>query len=136
MEINRIIAVDPGKDKCGVAVVTRAGAVEHKEIAATGAVVDKIGALLKPGGVGAVAVGAGGGGAALAERLRGLFPDMTIETVEEKNTTRQARDRFFAENPTKRFLAVFPLSLFLPQPVVDDYAAVIIGERFFRSLGE
>lgn len=130
------MAVDPGKHKCGVAVMDGAGGVLEKAILRREVFVEGVREILsRHPGAGTFAVGGGTTSGEVLALLRENFPGAATAVVEEKNTTRLARERFFAENPRKRRLRIFPLSLFLTQPEVDAYAAVVIGERFIESGG-
>ncbi|MFH1538862.1 MAG: hypothetical protein ABIH66_07870 [bacterium] len=136
MKTKMFVAIDPGRHKCGVAVMDGDGGVVEKLIVRRDALGDEIKNLLsRHPGVEAFAVGSGTGGGGAAALLRENFPGIGTSVVEEKDTTRLAKERFFRENPGKRYLGIFPLSLFLPQPEVDEYAAVVIGERFLKSGG-
>lgn len=132
--MKNFIAIDPGREKCGVAVMDGEGGVAEKAIIPRSRVGEKIKELLeRHPGVDEFAVGGGTGGGELLELLKKNFPGLRATAVEEKNTTLLARDRYFLEHPEKRYLRVFPLSLFLRQPEVDAHAAVVIGERYLKG---
>lgn len=131
--IEFVIAVDPGTGKCGMAVLTAEGRVVER------AVVERREALVRleewvrryPGselvvgdGTGARAFLAEIGGAGLA--VRG------VHLVDEHLTSVEARRRYFAENPRRGWRRLLPWTLQSPPVPVDDYVAVILGERFLR----
>ncbi|GEM_PF-240691 len=63
-----------------------------------------------------------------------FLKDINIITVSEMDTTLEARDLYFSENPPKGLMKLLPKGLRVPERAVDDFAAVIIGKRFLNSL--
>lgn len=134
LAVKLFAAIDPGRRKCGVAVMDGAGRTLEKTILRRDVFEEGMKELLsRHAGVEAFAVGSGTAGGEVAALLRKIIPGVEIVFVEEKDTTRLAKEIFFRENPKKRYLGVFPFSLFLTQPEVDAYAAVAIGKRFLRG---
>jgi hypothetical protein len=53
--------------------------------------------------------------------------------VPERDTTRRARERYFADHPPRGWRRLIPLSLQTPSVPIDDYAAWIIAEQFLAG---
>ena len=59
--------------------------------------------------------------------------DKKIVLFPEKFTTLDARKRYWIENPPKGLWKLVPEGLRLPPRPYDDYAAVLLGERFLEN---
>ena len=64
--------------------------------------------------------------------LYDINPDLVIRIGDERNTTYEARDRYFADHPPCGLWRLVPLGMQSPPCPVDDYAAQLIGERYLR----
>jgi RNase H-fold protein (predicted Holliday junction resolvase) len=136
-----VLAIDPGRDKCGVAVVTPAAPdADRFEIDYRGVVaVDELPALLarlverfRP----AVVVVGNGTNSAQITRFAEGATGVSVVIVDERFSTIAARKRFFEENPPRGWRKLIPLSLQTPGRPYDDYVAVILAEEYLRSHGE
>ncbi len=126
-----VIAIDPGREKCGVALVSSTGQVGFRAVVATTDVVAVVERLVKEHTVRCVLVGAGTASTPLMRQLRARLT-VEIARVDERFSTLEARRRFFAENPPKGWRRWIPLSLQVPPVAYDDYAALLIAERYFQ----
>jgi RNase H-fold protein (predicted Holliday junction resolvase) len=124
-----ILAIDPGKDKCGVAVLDLLGDVHEKRIIPSREILALIPILIKKHGISTLVIGKGGPGKRLAAELAAhnpvLFP--------EKNSTLEARRRYWEENKPAGLWRLVPTSLRTPPVPVDDLAAVILGKRYLKG---
>lgn len=135
-----VLAIDPGRMKCGVAVVKRgaSGGSSHtlyRGVIDTGAVPDVILELARAHNPDMILIGDGTNSAALVRAVEDLGP-ASVKVVDEKFTTLQARNRYFAENPPRGLRRLIPISLQTPPRPFDDYVAVILAERFLESNSE
>jgi RNase H-fold protein (predicted Holliday junction resolvase) len=124
-----VLAIDPGRGKCGLAVVTDQGIV-HKSVVSRADVVRTAAELAASHPVDAVIVGNGTGGGALADELRGDASIDSIELVDEALSTRRARSRYFEDNPPRGMRRLIPRGLLTPAVPYDDYVAVILAEDY------
>ena len=53
--------------------------------------------------------------------------------VDERETTLRARARFFADHPPRGWKRLIPRGMLLPDRPIDDYAALLIAERYLRA---
>lgn len=123
-----VLAIDPGRAKCGVAVGRR-GAILARAVVPLDALVHTVRVWVEAFGVGEVLLGAGTGHdrvRALLAAVPGLPP---VRTVPERSSTLEARRRYFAEHPPRGWRRLLPLSLQVPPEEYDDYAAVVLIER-------
>ena len=127
-----VLAIDPGRDKCGVAVVGLDGRVLHREIVPTREVADAASRLVAEYGVSRLVVGDRTGAKevcrALAARVR-LPPQM----VDEHRSSEQARRRFLEENRPRGWRRLLPITLLSPGRPYDDYVAVLLAERYLKK---
>ena len=131
-----VIAVDPGRDKCGVAVVRRDGGVLHQSVVAAGRMAEAVAALAAAHAVDTVVVGDRTGHKVAMAALGQLRPGgrpLDIRTVDEHRSSDEARGRYWRENPPRGLSRLVPVTLLVPPVPVDDYVAVILAERFYRQ---
>jgi RNase H-fold protein (predicted Holliday junction resolvase) len=131
-----ILSIDPGKKKCGLAVVDdklrfiTGTVVNNEELAnRTQEYVEKY--LIKN-----IAIGSGTNSENIINLIKEKFPDLLIMEVAEKDTTRQARKYYFEYYPPTGLLKFIPVSLLIPPRPYDDFAAYVIARRFFHDFKE
>jgi len=127
-----LMAVDPGREKCGVAVAASGGNIVHRQIVLTAQMEERIPELLKRFSPSRVLLGRGtfsGNIKKTLERLKEVFP-FEFLLVDEKNSTEKARKLYFRENPPRGFWKLVPLGLQVPPEPYDDYAAQILVEEY------
>ena len=123
-----IIGVDPGRSKAGYALVERSGAVVLAGIEPVDRLPGCLTAIAAGRHIDAIALGRGTNARPVRAALAAL--DIPIYLVDEYETTRGARELYFAENPPRGWRRLVPLGLQLPPRPVDDYAAILIARRF------
>lgn len=128
-----VLAVDPGSHKCGLAVVDEALAVHERRVVETEALAGAVHELLASHPVTHLVTGNRTGSRRVLPLLRELAGGRPVLPVEEHLTSVEARQRYFRENPPRGWRRLIPLGLQVPPCPVDDYAAVLLAERF---LGE
>jgi len=129
-----LLAIDPGKDKCGLALVDRKGEMISRQIVATSQAIETIVVLLESHQDAQILIGNSTTSRAMREKLSLALPNVSLIEVEEKNSTLEARALYWRENPPRGWRRVLPLSLQEPPTPVDDFAAVVLARRFLQSL--
>ncbi|MGE5507714.1 MAG: hypothetical protein ACM3RP_04375 [Chitinophagales bacterium] len=128
-----IAAVDPGKDKAGLALVGADGRVVEQLILAPAAVAARLKAWQAAYPVEAIVLGDRTRSADFRRRLadEGVTgPACPLVTVDEHFSTQEARRRYLEANPGRGLARWLPVSLRSPDRPVDDYVAVILAERY------
>ena len=127
-----ILGLDPGTRKCGFAVVTgidapplALGIVPLETLAA------RLTEVLAATPVALAAIGRGTNAAVVADVVRGL--GLPVELVDERETSLLARARFFRDHPPRGWRRLVPRGMLLPDRPIDDYAALLIAERFLKA---
>jgi RNase H-fold protein (predicted Holliday junction resolvase) len=126
-----VVGIDPGTRKCGYAVV------EASSLAplAQGIVeIDRFSACLNEirnrFEIRTVALGGGTHTDAVAALVREA--GLSLVVVDERETTLLARARYFRVHPPRGWKWFIPRGLLLPPCPIDDFAAVLIAERFLE----
>ncbi len=127
-----ILGLDPGTRKCGFAVV---GALDapplQLAIVPLAALEPRLRAVLAEWPVELAAIGRGTNAGPVAAVARAL--GLRVELVDEYETTLRARARYFRDHPPRGWRALIPRGLLLPERPIDDYAALLIAERFLKG---
>ncbi|HVA37549.1 MAG TPA: resolvase [Candidatus Dormibacteraeota bacterium] len=136
----RVLGVDPGTRKVGLAVV-EAGVERplHLEVAALEAVPARVLELCRLHGVQAVAVGAQTGAGGVTAALRSALPaELGPHAIDERDSSYEARSLYWRLNPPKGLLRLIPRGMLFPPEALDGYAAAVIAGRFLeqRSRGK
>lgn len=127
-----ILGLDPGTRKCGYAVLA-AGAVTPLALGI--APFERLAAALTPivaeHQIDIVALGRGTNSAQVASIVTSL--GLPHALVDETETTLRARGRFFRDHPPRGWKRLIPRGMLLPDRPIDDYAALLIAERFLTD---
>lgn len=128
-----IMAVDPGREKCGWAVLTEEGQVLSHAVEARKKLVQLFQKKQQVFDIKVLVLGNGTGSAALKQELESALPELAIELIDEYKTTEQARSRYWQENPPKGWRRLIPLGLQVPPEPVDDYVAILLAEKYIKK---
>jgi len=121
----RVLAVDPGREKCGVAVCAPAAVLAHRVVPIT-RLAATVAEWTAAYGVGIILIGNRTGAAEARAHLGDL--GIPVKSVEERGTTLAARRRYFQDHPPRGLLRFLPISLQVPREAYDDYAAILLAE--------
>jgi RNase H-fold protein (predicted Holliday junction resolvase) len=127
----RVLSIDPGRDKCGVAVVDDRDGVLARGIVPTGVIEPIVRDWARAHRPKRVVMGDGTGSAEVRRVLAEAGAPITV--VDERHTTERARRRYFEENPPRGWRRLIPRGLLSPPVPVDDYAAILIGEDYLAA---
>lgn len=131
-----ILAIDPGRGKCGLAVVTRAGEILARGIVPAEELPATVRALRQTYPVEVTLIGNGTGATEIAALLEAQGLAQGLELVDEYATTLRARQRYFADHPPRGLWRLIPLSLRTPPEPYDDYVAILLAEDYLAPKGE
>jgi RNase H-fold protein (predicted Holliday junction resolvase) len=124
-----ILGIDPGTRKCGYAVLEQGGGVPVAiGIVETPGLGDLVAELLRRHPIEAVALGGGTHATLVALILAGC--GLPVHVVDERETSLRARSRYFRDHPPRGWRRLVPRGMLLPPRPVDDYAALLIAERY------
>jgi len=128
-----VIAVDPGRAKCGVAVLSSSGVVLSRAVVPTESLIDNILALARQYSPQTLVVGDGTGSAPVIAVLGLACDGIPLVTVDESHTSELARSRYLSETPRRGFRRLLPSFLRTPEQAYDDFVAVILAERWLQK---
>lgn len=128
-----VLAIDPGSSKCGLALVRRddqdrlellwRGIVPRRQLMV------KLKEAADVKSYGLIIVGGGTNSRQIVAEIREEYPGVGILVVDEKDTTMQARERYWVHNQRRGWRRLLPSTLQVPPEPVDDFVALILAER-------
>lgn len=131
-----VVAIDPGREKCGLAVVHKEQGIIYKTIIATPGLAAAAANLAATYKLTTVVIGSSTTSATAQAELNAIRVNdhkLTLIPVNEYRSTDEARKRYWRDNPPQGLKRLIPTSLQVPPVPVDDYAAVILAERYFSN---
>ncbi|QUS60399.1 pre-16S rRNA-processing nuclease YqgF [Synechocystis sp. PCC 7339] len=128
------LGFDPGRDKCGVAVMTGDRQILYHETIAAQEVSQRLPVLCEQYQVGQVVMGNQTTAKQWQKELQSYLPPaMALALVNEKNSTVEARQRYWQMYPPQGLGRLVPLGLRTPPRPVDDIVAILLIERYLDS---
>ena len=127
-----IAALDPGRDKCGFAVLDDSGYVLMQRVIDTKNLIEEVNAAKADHGFSRLVIGNGTTSKNAQERLRSV-PDLTLFVRDEYLTTEMARGEYWKAHPPQGWRRLIPVTMQVPPVPVDDFVAVILGHRFLQE---
>ena len=128
-----VIAVDPGTSKCGIAALAADGTLLERRIVEADQVGLATAALAHEHGASTVVLGTRTGSPRAWELIHAAAPELSIAEIEEHMTSLEARKRYWVESPPGCLWRLVPEGMRLPPEPVDDWAAVILAERYLQG---
>lgn len=128
-----VISIDPGREKCGIAVVDNQGKIMAHNIVVPSQVIKIAAQLLKTYDIELFVLGDATASSETQGALSKAFPEVPIVSVRETNSTLEAREVYWRENPPSGWRKIVPLSLQVPPVPIDDYAAVVLALRYWNG---
>lgn len=134
-----VIAIDPGTEKCGLAVMDEQGHIRMQEIVAAESLVQRVAQVAKKYAPAVLVIGDRTGSRKFLELLEreGITRLVKrVEAVDEHLTSQEARKRYLERRRNRSLLyKLIPLGMQVPDRPYDDYVAVILAERYLRQRG-
>lgn len=124
------MAIDPGRKKCGLAIVTAKAQILTKKVIPIERLKETVESFDKEFGVDQIIVGDRTNSRYVRQCL--VFMKKPIISVNEDKSTLEGRYRYLKEN-TKGLARFIPIGLRIPKQPFDDYVAVILAERFLKN---
>ena len=134
-----VLAIDPGRSKCGVAVCTPRDdsdrpRILHRGVVPTDKLVMHVPALVDAHKPDVVLIGDGTQSATLRKAVGKALPDgMPFEEVPEAFTSQRVRARLQKEWLPKGLVRLLPSGLRPPPKAYDDYVAALLAEDWLLA---
>ena len=127
-----ILGFDPGRDKCGLAIAKEDRILYHQVVDSESAIAI-IQQLLKDYGANLIVMGDGTTSKDWGKKIKdNSGENLSVVTVNERNSTLEARDRYWMMYPPKGLQRIIPAGLRVPPRPVDDIVAILLIERYLN----
>lgn len=130
-----ILGFDPGRDKCGLAVMgSDLQLHDHQVVVATCAIASIL-SLLQKFPITTLVMGDRTTSKQWQKQLEEVLPaSIPIFTVDEHNSTLEARDLYWQMYPPKGLTKLLPQGLRSPPRPIDDLVAILLIERHLKAI--
>lgn len=125
-----VMGIDPGRDKCGVAVLSSSGEIKFQRVVMTDELAEVIKNLSAQFELSTVILGDGTTHKSAAQKLSDA--GLSFKLVDEKHTTEEARRLYWQKNPPTGWRRFLPTSMQVPPEPVDALVAEILVKRFLE----
>ncbi len=128
------LGFDPGRDKCGLAVATVDKQILYHQVVKSEDTISSIQKIWSKYQPNKLIIG----NLTTSKQWKQKIEDKLnlseeIILVDEKNSTLEARDRYWQMYPPKGLGRLIPQSLKVPPHPIDDIVAIILIERFIEN---
>ena len=124
-----ILGFDPGRDKCGLAVTTDDSQILYHQVIKSENAIDTIHDLINQYHPEKIVMGNQTTSKQWQKKLTENL-SIQIELVDERNSTLEARDKYWQMYPAKGLTKLIPQSLRVPPRPIDDIVAILLIERY------
>lgn len=129
-----ILGFDPGRDKCGLAVMgINRELYEHQVVSAAEAIAT-IQSLCRKFPISLLVMGDQTTAKTWKQQLIQNLPTLAIVMVDERYSSLEARDRYWQMYPPTGFSKLLPQNLRQPPRPIDDIVAILLIERYLNHL--
>ena len=126
-----ILGIDPGRDKCGVAVLNSSAEILFEQVIETAEFETILKKLAAQYNLQLAILGNGTTHKNAEKILRGL--NLEVKIVDEKHTTEESRRLYWKKNPPTGWRKILPTSMQVPPVPVDGIVAEILVTRHLAS---
>lgn len=130
-----ILGFDPGRDKCGLAVVGLDRQRHYHQVVPAGETIATIQALRQKFPISLLVMGDQTTAKRWKQQLsQQLLEPLSIVMVDERYSSLEARDRYWQMYPPRGLSRLLPRGMRQPPRPVDDIVAIILIERYLNGL--
>ena len=131
-----ILGLDPGRQKCGLAIMGVDRILRYQEVVAVDAVMATIEQLRQQFPISTIVLGDQTGSKQWKDNLSQLDDPPRIMVVDERYTSLEARERYWQMYPPSGLGKLLPRSFRNPPRPIDDIVAILLIERYLNRLTE
>ncbi|MFM7440542.1 MAG: pre-16S rRNA-processing nuclease YqgF [Snowella sp.] len=129
------LGFDPGRDKCGMAVVENNRCLHYHEVILSDNVAKKLASLCQQFPIEQLIMGNQTTAKQWKIKLEKILPrPIPITMVYERNSSVEARDRYWQMYPPQGFTRLIPQGLRVPPRPIDDIVAILLIERYLAQI--
>ncbi|MEM7553168.1 MAG: pre-16S rRNA-processing nuclease YqgF [Cyanobacteria bacterium P01_A01_bin.84] len=132
-----LLGFDPGRDKCGVAVMSLDRQLHYHQVIQADTVLITVEELRQKYPISLLIMGDQTTAKKWKKKLLdGLKETLNIILVDERYTSLEARDRYWVMYPPKGLFKLVPKGMRQPPRPIDDIVAILLIERYLNRLTE
>lgn len=128
-----VAALDPGRDKCGMAVLSGKREILLQRVIETKSLESEIVQIVEQYHPRVLILGNGTTSKQAEKRICAAVPSLPVEVVDEYRTTEQAKREYWIVHPPTGWRRFLPTTMQVPPVPVDDFVAVILARRFLEA---
>lgn len=128
-----MMGFDPGRDKCGVAIMNDQAEVLYSQVIRADQVANLLPQLFRQFACQVLVMGNQTTSQLWQNQLKIILPAVPIILLDERYTTVQARQRYWQIYPAQGLTKLIPLGMRSPPRPVDDIVAIILIERYLEA---
>lgn len=128
-----LVGFDPGKDKCGIVVMTLERKILYQAVVNSDAAISTVTNLVQKYAITLIIIGDQTTSKVWKSQLKITFSDINIVSIDERFSSQEARQRYWEIYPPQGLLSLVPLGLRSPPRPIDDIVAIILIERYLSA---
>ncbi|AFZ09657.1 Resolvase RNase H domain protein fold protein [Oscillatoria nigro-viridis PCC 7112] len=129
-----ILGFDPGKDKCGIAVMGRDKKVCYHQVVPSESAISTIQSLCGQFPIELLVIGDQTTSKSWKQKLtQSLSPEIEIVQVDERYSSLEARERYWQMYPPTGLSRLIPEGMRTPPRPVDDIVAIVLIQRYLNK---
>jgi RNase H-fold protein (predicted Holliday junction resolvase) len=130
-----ILGFDPGRQKCGVAVMGLDRSIHFHEVVSSGAILPTLERLCQEYPISLLIMGNQTSAKEWQQKLQAHFQSgLRIIAIDERYSSLEARNRYWQMYPPKGLTRLLPEGMRQPPRPVDDIVAIVLIERYLERL--
>ena len=129
-----ILGFDPGRQKCGLAVMGLDRVLYHRSVVSSDSVLEAINELRRQYPISLIVMGDQTTAKTWKAQLADLKNLPRVVMVDERYSSLEARDRYWQLHPPRGIQRLLPQGLRQPTVPIDDIVAMLLIERYLNRL--
>ena len=130
-----ILGFDPGKDKCGIAVMGSDRKINYHQVVVSSVAIATIVKLCQQFPIDLLVMGDRTTAKSWKANIEpNLPPSLKLVMVDERNSSLEARDRYWQMYPPQGITKLIPQGMRLPPRPIDDIVAILLIERYLTRV--
>lgn len=128
-----VAGLDPGRDKCGLAVVSPEGECLFHQVVPAAELAEHLRSLQAEYGFRRLVMGNGTTSRQAGKQVRAALPETELIVMDEYRTTDAAREEYWQLHKPTGWRRLVPRGMLVPPEPVDDLAALILARRYVQD---
>lgn len=129
----KLLGIDPGRSKTGLALTDEQGKILALHIASTSEMRRELADFVGTASIKAIIMGDGTNSKVIMNDVAAVFPQLPLHLIGEAHSTEEARRLYWEENSPTGWRRLVPLGMLVPDEPLDAYAAVVQIRRWLKN---